>query len=100
MLEVGNRWCCERVELLLVEVAKRQLRVLLLRDVARRHLGVLLLHSLDLEHCKFPPLLGVDRHPLALAEGDRHLLSSQPGVCHLGGHEGTLLGLLSDLDLP
>ena len=100
VLNVGYRWGSERVKLILVRVAKSQLIiVLVLGDVGRHRLRELLLYPLNLAHCKFPPLLGVDRHPLALAEGDRHLLSSQPGICHLGGHEGTLLGLLSDLDL-
>ena len=97
VVEIGYRRCSERVKLLLVEVAKRQLiRVLILGDVGRHRLRVLLLHPLDLAHCKFPPLLGEDCHPLALPEGDRNLLSPLTGVCHLGGHEGSLLGLLSD----
>ena len=97
MLEVGYRWYSERVTLPLVEVAKRQLRVLLLRDVGRHRLRVVLLHPLDLAHGKVPPLLGEDQHPLTLAEGDTHLLSPLHRVCHLGGHEGSLLGIFNNL---
>ena len=97
MLQVGYRWDSEWVKLLLVRVAKRQLIIVLtLGDVGGLQPGILLLHPLNLAHCKFPPLLGEDCHHLALTEGDRHLLSPLTGVCHLGGHECSLLGLLSD----
>ena len=60
VIKVGYRRCSERVKLLLVEVAKRQLRVLIIGDVGRHRLRELLLHPLDLAHCKVPPLLGED----------------------------------------
>ena len=60
VVEVGYRRCSERVKLLLVEVAKRQLRELILGNLGRHRLRVLLLHPLDLAHCKIPPLLGED----------------------------------------
>ena len=43
------------------------------------------------------PLFGEDFLPLASAESNCHLLSPQSGVSHLGGHEGSLLGLLNYL---
>ena len=99
VFHVGDGCGSERVKLL-IEMTRSHLRVLFLTDVSGLQPGILLLHPLNLAHCMFPSLLGEDCHPLALAEGDRHLLSPLTGVCHLGGHEGSLLGLLSDLDLP
>ena len=97
VVEVGYQWGSERVKLLVVEVAKRQFRVLILGDVGRHRLRVLLLHPLDLAHCKVPPLFGEDKHPLALTKSNSHLLSSLNGVSHLGGHEGSLFGFLSGM---
>ena len=95
VLHVGDGWWGKRVKVL-IEMTRFQLRELFLRDVSGLQPGVLFLHPLNLDHCQFPPLLGEDCHTLAFAEGDRHLLPLLGGVCHLGGHEGSLLGLLSD----
>ena len=95
MLHVNDGCGSERVKLF-IEMTRSHHRVLFLRDASGLQPGLLFLHPLNLAHRKFPPLLGEDCHPLALAEGDRHMLSPLTGVCHLGGHEGSLLGLLSD----
>ena len=73
VLEVSYRGCSEQVELLYRLVCE-----------ALNLLGGV-------------PLLGEDLLPLALAEGYCHLLSPLDGVCRLGGHEGSLPGLLNDL---